>query len=514
MSALKIYKHFMNNKQKNTRSLSWILQKKLNVDYIDILNCFHQLDDINLSNQNKYKLKCKKDCEWIERYKQIRNVRKVNINIRRLKEANNDVLLHEIMNQIHCFLYHKQEVNVSSDKFNIITNEKSKISDEINENKNEENDELNEHPTFAFGNRFVYYRGDEHFPIYVEPKYRNLKDELLNNPYCKIDENEYNYLYLKALNIKKSKKFMDIRAKHAGEENMQATVREYDNMCINHIISLLIYCNYDHIQKEFKRHTRRLYDKETTADIISRQSYIAHWTRYLNEATTFFGKELLKNECVYTGMNTKLLFNTFNITNYSPLSTTPCIEVANKFATNSGLILKLQANGAAGIENQNRYFDMTLLSDFVEERERFFAYAKFEILDIIVNGSSNENKLLALKLLENMLNGSVIYHKWNKKHIYKVLIELLDEYIHSKNNNSNKETQDLYFKNVTKSFVDSFINRNEHNDLNGKKFIYLNQSELNKLKDDELGLVFCSLMEVFISNNLPIHKIRHNKQYK
>eukprot|EP01084_Bolivina_argentea_P086342 156062_1 len=28
MSALKIYKHFMNNKQKNTRSLSWILQKK------------------------------------------------------------------------------------------------------------------------------------------------------------------------------------------------------------------------------------------------------------------------------------------------------------------------------------------------------------------------------------------------------------------------------------------------------------------------------------------------------
>eukprot|EP00483_Globobulimina_turgida_P012032 UN12054 len=102
--------------------------------------------------------------------------------------------------------------------------------------------------------------------------------------------------------------------------------------------------------------------------------------------------------------------------------------VANNFATNKGIIMKLKPNYAASLECG--YFDMMLLSDYIAEKEKFFCGAELQLVDIIIEGVSNKDTISALKLLQLILSGCLFYYDWNKDlyddKIQSILVELLN----------------------------------------------------------------------------------------
>eukprot|EP01084_Bolivina_argentea_P213141 362101_1 len=441
------------------KSLSKILKQHLNVNYSSILNHFNAITlkkNVNANanksttknkRRNKNRNKCMNnyndrnkanklctntECEYVRRHCATRiNVQNNDKDI----HDYNDEILRELLDKIHCCIYHNQPIireNISN-KFVIHT--KNSNNDD-NKNNDDVSDIQDKNTLFAFGMDFTYYEANQTAQNYIKPKYGSLFEELASNPYYKLTQQQLNRVYLKSLQIKKSNRFKQFKANDCGPNNRNATIDIGDPISINHIIALLTYCNEDKLQRIFKKHTRQLSVNESPQNILTRQSYIAHWTRYLKESCSFYGEYLKPNEVVYCGVDSKLLFNTLCFENYSPLSTTTDIMVGQKFATNNGIILKLKRNHPINC----KYFDMMLLSDFIQEKERFFCgNVKLKILDIFINGDSNKNSLTALKLLESILNGSLFYYSWNKSLydsvIQGVLINLLNCYVEKTNDN-------------------------------------------------------------------------------
>eukprot|EP01084_Bolivina_argentea_P166729 289420_1 len=473
----------MDKKDSSTNNLAYLLNNKLNISYIDLLNYFNELITNNKSIHNRT---CDNDtnnkCKYIHRYILNRN-RRMNRNDNYDNKATK--LFVELLDKIHLFLYHNDSIidqNIQN-KF-VINTQTHTYDDEQKYDKNKS--ELNE-STFAFGEQFAYYATHDQnltYENYIIPKYKDLKDELTRNKYYKLNENEYYYYYIKALNIKQTKKFKNIKCLQWGVIHACSTMQPNDTISINHIISLLIYSNEDELQRIYKKHTRKMHKNEVLSDVWERHSFVAHWTRYLKESCNFFGEKMKFNEYLYCGMDRKLIFNSFNITNHCPLSTTTSLVVAHNFATNHGIILKFAKNDI----DHCMYFNMMYLSDFTQEREKLFCgTAKLKICDIIISGNSNKNKVYALQLLELILSGSLFYYKLNKylytNNVQTILIGLLNNYI---NNINNKQ----YFNQLTTSLINSFIYRNEENDSFHDKVLYINIPEINKLSNKSLKSYF------------------------
>eukprot|EP01083_Nonionella_stella_P032229 88243_1 len=475
-SALDLYESYM-AKSHNDKAFRVILNDVLNTTYLELLDAFSDVATVDESALGTMRQQCNSQddvCVFIKRYRKNRD--------RRIQSSY--PLLHLLMDKMHCFLCHGSICNeqTKDNKFMISTSTNNDEKEDI-ELKNE--DDVLKQPQFAFGEAFSYYDIDETSKKKndIIPKYETLRDELAKNIYYAIGQAEYNELYTQASNIQKTIRFRNIRARDCGFMNRIAGIDANDPISINHIIALLTYCNNDALQRIFKRHTRRISMKETFDDIGRRQSHIAHWTRYLMESCFFFGEVLPKETFLFSGMNTKLLFNSFNVLNFSPLSTTTSILVASGFAAHNGIILKLKNGG-----NDCKYFDMMPISDFVHERELFFCgTTTLEICDIMINAESNENTILAFKLLECILSGNLFYYSWNselfKEEVVHILIGLLTEYIHNTN-------QKQYFNELMTSFMASYADRNDENDPYQLKAIFINIPQLNKLNNAMLKTYF------------------------
>ena len=78
-----------------------------------------------------------------------------------------------------------------------------------------------------------------------------------------------------------------------------------------------------------------------------------------------------KNNVFYTGLNIRLLFNSYTPSFLCPFSTTIDIEIALRFSDGKGIILQLKQDSNCEI---SKYFDVEWLSTFPEERERLFVF--------------------------------------------------------------------------------------------------------------------------------------------
>eukprot|EP01084_Bolivina_argentea_P083310 150847_1 len=96
----------------------------------------------------------------------------------------------------------------------------------------------------------------------VTPKYMSLKQELISNKICTLTLSEYNNTYCKAKMLLTSAVVQtNMKAKNVGRQNIQFGIKPGKPLTINHVISLLVYCNYTELQCAFKQYCRP-YDKE------------------------------------------------------------------------------------------------------------------------------------------------------------------------------------------------------------------------------------------------------------
>eukprot|EP01084_Bolivina_argentea_P006944 13113_1 len=356
MSALNVYNELLKNTSNQSGNGA--------LNYRNILNCFHCVikeQHKNDKHEINYECSCAyNECEYIQRHKR-----------RNLNKLDHQNILFQLLDHIHCYLCHTQQNQLVRDDISkrfLIETQLEEHDGNSDDDKKDDTDTytMKGDVMFAFGLDFNYYQSTHCY--YIIPQFSCLKEELVSNPYHKLPESKYYTIYEKAVQFIKANAVKSIKARDVGLINKNFGIPVDTPITINHIISLLIYCNETEIQNIYKRHTRKTSSDEPLKKLYHRQSFIAHWNRYLMEACFVYGQVLNNKDYVYCGVDRKLIFNSFCFHIYCPLSTSSELIVANNFATNKGIIVKMKATNE--LNDTAAYFDMMILSDYVNEKKK------------------------------------------------------------------------------------------------------------------------------------------------
>ena len=249
---------------------------------------------------------------------------------------------------------------------------------------------------FSEGEIFFYWKEMESHPYYVgtnyvkdrvitDPKYKNLKQEILYN-----NDNEVTIRKFNTLIILKSEQFMATGTVKAMEfRSTKASycayygIRKGEPIKIDHIQSIICYTDFSLLSSSFTSTFRKSHPRESIErkeDIKERNSCYYWMSKYLIEAVEGYGDRLI-NETLYCGMNCPLIMESMNISLISPTSTSTEISVAQNFATIDGVILQFNNPMAADksskytIWNQAR-LNVSWISRYNEESERLFLHSQ------------------------------------------------------------------------------------------------------------------------------------------
>eukprot|EP01084_Bolivina_argentea_P023711 44281_1 len=221
---------------------------------------------------------------------------------------------------------------------------------------------------YCFGCEFKYDgtgeekdREKEYNELVIVPKYSSLKEELTANIYltANLTTRQFNTEYIKA----------------QMHYNCEYRKIDYTNISIQNILSLMIYCNFDILQREF-----------TQTYIESggyKHTHVYHLGKQLKISVHEFGTRIRDGNIkrFYHGIGQQLVFPSIigdggiGIRIYCPLSTSSSISVAANFTNNNnGLIVEF-----ANDWSKTKYFSVSWLSDYGDESEYLFIQNEYEL---------------------------------------------------------------------------------------------------------------------------------------
>eukprot|EP01084_Bolivina_argentea_P165708 287838_1 len=295
----------------------------------------------------------------------------------------------------------------------IYANNNKFVTNEYSGNDNVKTNKLNE---YRFGFRFFYHQfyrnnprhddpaaifSDMNFVLkhpsndgytvgdmYIEPKAKDLKQELTQNIICGITASNWDLLHAKAMDYIKTNNAMQLkcpRTKSAAYYSDKYDTMEHNKgITLDHLISAMIYCNFDALQAKFSATYRRTTDEESVEQIKERHRNYYWLGRRLRECVECYGmKHNLQsiNVRIWHGINQMLEFESLFAYVKGPFSTTQDFAVAVNFSDQNGLVLELKMDikswifklieGTAAAQTMC-CFDMTWLSDYTNEAEIFF----------------------------------------------------------------------------------------------------------------------------------------------
>eukprot|EP01083_Nonionella_stella_P067565 178777_1 len=350
---------------------------------------------INLTNCNVLK------CDVFMRAHRNRNRNELNQNVYHTNDVNT-ILKAQILDKIHCHYAHsfdighsvnvKTEIDLEDDHeittlMNVLREKhqtyrqiqhklgkstQSKFITTIT-NTNDNDTELNE---YSFGVQFVY----DDFGVSrqnVHNKYKSFKVELTRNEKARLSLIQFR------VELKKAKTYFNswyyrrilINKNLQNYEDYQAQLFD---ITAEHILSVLVYCNFDYLQREFSK-TYRPLDQVNKSMINLRQpeesamqshSEFYFLGKYLKEAVHGLGEEISSGKVrrFYHGIHETL---TFPLHEYNcikaPLSTSSSMPVAIRFTENQGLMVELAYNSGFTFQ-----LSVSWCSDFPSEREHLF----------------------------------------------------------------------------------------------------------------------------------------------
>ncbi len=230
---------------------------------------------------------------------------------------------------------------------------------------------------FSFGHKYCYN----------SPKFKNLKDEVLNNKLAHITKIRWKKLLrdLKNFIIPQNSKvygtkkmFFGLLCSICGDETLK------------YLISIKLYTDFDDLQREYKL----MYWKEDE-DKKDRLESFYHWDNtmkeffkelYLPENEDIRKKIQIKPKFLYTGISELMPFEKSSGIYYGPLSTTYCPIVARSFGGKRGMVLQLSHLQNAQI------FNVSFISAFPDEVEC-----------IVFNSSIIIRKIISTEIFSNDL---------------------------------------------------------------------------------------------------------------
>eukprot|EP01084_Bolivina_argentea_P318771 552900_1 len=210
---------------------------------------------------------------------------------------------------------------------------------------------------------------------HVKPKYLQLKQEMIANPYAVMNVQQFTN------ELSKTKKhFNSLFGKQyitRIQQNRFSQPLPYQ-LVLTDLLSLMIYCNFDVIQYEFSKTYRTITHHETMQSIQQRHSYFYHLGYHLTHCVHALGETLYKGYenvsiQLYCGITQQVLFPSIGFTQiYGPLSTTSSFAVACSFAQN-GLVVEFGYDTGDDVNYSSaKRFSCSWLSDYPSEQEYLF----------------------------------------------------------------------------------------------------------------------------------------------
>ena len=211
--------------------------------------------------------------------------------------------------------------------------------------------------------------------LYVRARYGSLKEEMCYYPYFSMKQYREEVIikvnqYINAKIVKNTKAHNRVKELHYG-------IVWKDKLLYSHLVSLVLYCDYSKLSAAFSRSFRKASRFQTIENIKLRNSKYYYFAKYLRETVEAYGQCSMEGTLTgpfYCGMNILLEMPSFNIRLCAPTSTSMHIEVALKFSTEQGIIIQFQ-NPKESIQYYwLRGFNVSWLSRYKEEDERFVLF--------------------------------------------------------------------------------------------------------------------------------------------
>lgn len=162
--------------------------------------------------------------------------------------------------------------------------------------------------------------------VAVEPKYDSLKMEVTQNEIAPLSEHQFDDIYLHSLRLLRTvfcRKNM--RALYDITLNERFKMAPNIGLTVNHIISMVIYCDYYAVCCQWKMDVNPC----NIGDFM--ESTHGHWYRYLSEMGTLFGHEMGHNEYLYIIPQREVLFKSFVQMIHVPVSVHPPLDRSQSF---------------------------------------------------------------------------------------------------------------------------------------------------------------------------------------
>eukprot|EP01084_Bolivina_argentea_P185635 320117_1 len=392
------------------------------------------------------------------------------------------------------------------------------------------NTDLWDSGTFTWRNDFLREPANEHpngtayclMHWFVEAKFAGLKEELTHNSICHIALNNFDLYLQKAQTM--------IETDTAKQMICLTDTREHDYkifegtpVTVQHLLAMMIYCDFDLLQKNFTETCRKIDQYEDDHSLRKRHSNFANWARLLRELVDCWGWQenvggVLNN--LYHGLNKEFQLLSIHATIKGPLSTTRSLAVAVSFCTNQGMIITLVPDMNMYIPRTNSAhakMDCSWLSRFPHEQEVFFmgGYSGFDIRGILFsNGIDYEEYCQAICSMSSELMGMTswfqIYsiiepQKYKTQNIHQMIFRLLLHEMHRYYpDNTNYKSWDGIPK-----YIDSLLHKHCQN-MRGMKLLPFEStvcalfrkcflSDNGWIKLEELVTVFPRLNRIYLN---------------
>eukprot|EP01083_Nonionella_stella_P111859 328474_1 len=231
--------------------------------------------------------------------------------------------------------------------------------------------------------------GTDTYNWFIPNKYGDLKDELLNNKITTIGKVQLQNVVDKARAYAQTshvKAMVCPRATSAQCYDMQPG----QPISLDHLISMMVYCNYDTLQRTFSATFRKLNKTESNESLKQRHMNYHFLAKLLRESVECFGLNYIDkvqstgftptnwNMVVFHGVDQHFTFSSMNAFIKGPFSTTTDHKVALSFCNDRGMVLEMCINfdwkmSAECEESMSSLMcmDMQWISDFSNEKEVF-----------------------------------------------------------------------------------------------------------------------------------------------
>merc|ERR1712228_483209 len=320
----------------------------------------HKESYLHTLMSQEYETKCKEneDCIHYQRYNaESNNVQNRNKYYQQYNNHNIEII--QFLDQIHCFLYHR---NIKEDNSINCNTRKRRNSYKfirdfgVAQNKKEKKENLQ-----YFGGAMMNYWSftsvhseqssddlliDDDYEkdgVCVIYRYQTLKEEVTQNIVCRLNEDDYNDIYKKAvklLNTNYCRKNLKALSDHALNEKFKIAPDEF--ISINHIICILIYCNYFNVcskwinfmrvnEKKENIKQQTVINESESMEMIDNYGEFAFFHRYLCELCQIYGQSMKENEYLYVMPTANVLFTEWNQMINFPISVTPPLDITQSF---------------------------------------------------------------------------------------------------------------------------------------------------------------------------------------